>query len=128
MLAAHEEMFVIEGETDAGKAIRIRAPIGRAPFLFNEVFVIDRVGRAGNLRLVQPLRMHPMHFVFGGPFSEQAQDDASGVRHERAHDGPLAASGRLWTEDAIRHVMPRLDDPLDLVGAQDRLPARAGGR
>ena len=43
-----------------------------------------------------------MHVVLGGPFSEQAQVDASGVRHERAHGGPLPASGGLRTEDAVR--------------------------
>jgi hypothetical protein len=69
-----------------------------------------------------------MHFVLGGPFSEQAQDDASGVRHERAHGGPLPASGGLRTEDAVRHVVPRLDDPLDLIGAQGRRLVRAQGQ
>ena len=69
-----------------------------------------------------------MHFVLGGLLSEQAQDDASGVRHERAHDGPLPASGGLRTEDAVRHVMPRLDDPLDLIGAQGRRVVRARGQ
>jgi hypothetical protein len=64
-----------------------------------------------------------MHFVPGGLFSEQAQDDAFGVRHEGAHHRELAAFGGLRTENAVRHVMPRLDDPLDLVGAEDRLPA-----
>ena len=128
MLAAHEQPLVLVGETDAAKAIRIRAPVRRAPFLLYEVFVIDGVGRPGNLRLVQPFRVRPMHLVLGGLFSEQAQDDASGVRHERAHHRPLAASGGLRTEDAVRHVMPRLDDPLDLVGAQGRLPARARGQ
>ena len=128
MLAAHEQPLVLAAETDAAEAIRIRAPARRAPFLLHEVFVIDAVGRLGNLRLVEPFRVRSMHFVLGGPFSEQAQDDASGMRHERAHGGPLPASGGLRTEDAVRLVMPRPDDPLDLIGAQGRRLVRARGQ
>ena len=125
MLAAHEQPLVLAAKTDLAEAIRILAPVRRAPFLLYEVFATDAVGRPGNLRLVEPFRVRSMHFVLGGPFSEQAQDDASGVRHERAHGGPLPASGGLWTEDAVRHVMPRLDDPLNLIGAQGRRLVRA---
>ena len=128
MLAAHEQPLVLAAETDAAKAVRILAPVRRAPFLLYEVFVIDAVGRPGDLRLVEPFRVRSMHFVLGGPFSEQKQDDALGVRHERAHGGPLPASGGLRTEDAVRHVMPRLDDPLDLIGAQGRRLLRARGQ
>jgi len=113
MLAAHEQPLVLAAESDVAEAIRIRAQVRRAPLLFYEVFVIDAVGRPGNLRLVKPFRVRSMHFVLGGPFSEQAQDDASGVRHERAHGGPLPASGGLRTEDAVRHVMPR--EPIQLA-------------
>src|SRR5208337_1912978 len=104
MLAAHEQPLVLAAETDAAKAIRIRAPVRRTPFLLYEVFVINAVGRPANLRLVEPFRVRSMHFILGGPFSEQTQDDASGMRHERAHGGPQPAFGGLRTEDAVRHV------------------------
>ena len=47
MLAAHEQPLVLAAETDAAEAIRIRAPVRRAPLLLYEVFVIDAVGLAG---------------------------------------------------------------------------------